>query len=65
MKNPGYIVKTAAGHNGTTRARDKPINGKIIVYLTDADGKPCSDEKGNQKKLLVSHHSIHIIGFND
>lgn len=49
---PGRIVNTASGQ-GQTNNKDKPINGKIIVYLDDG------------KKILCDPKKITPIGFWD
>lgn len=40
---PGKVVQTESG-SGITKNKDKPVNGKIIVYL-DAGGKVLCDPK--------------------
>jgi len=48
----GKIVLTNSGQ-GDTNNKDKPVNGKIIVYLN------------NGKKILCDPLKIKIIGFWD
>ena len=49
---PGKIVETKFG-NGQTNNNDKPIKGKIIVYLSTGI------------KVLCSPKNIKVIGFWD
>ena len=48
----GKIVEVKSGI-GVTKNSDKPVNGKILVYLAD------------DKKVLVDPKNIKIIGFYD
>ncbi len=48
----GKIVETKLGV-GQTEDKDKPVNGKILVYL------------GNGKKVLCDPKNIKLIGFWD
>ncbi len=51
-KGRGYIVETKSGY-GRTYHHEKPLNGKILVYL-DSGGK-----------LLCSREKLSIKGFID
>lgn len=48
-KNSGYIVQTKSGKTGQTRHSDRPVNGKIPVYLENGSMILCSPE--NLKKI--------------
>jgi hypothetical protein len=66
VKGRGYSVESAKGSRGRTMHSDKPINGKIPVYLYkegtfDLD----SDDKGEVIKLLCDPNSLKIKGFID
>lgn len=63
-KQSGYYVKTKTDKVGFTIHNDKPVNNKIIVYLTE-NFKPVLDEKGVQKKILCLASELKIIGFKD
>lgn len=63
-KQSGYIVTTKSGKTGYTIHKDKAVNGKIIVYLTE-NFNPVMDENGNPKKLLCLALDLKIIGFKD
>ncbi len=50
---PGKIVVTSTGKNGRTKNTDKPMNGKVIVYLDDGP------------KILCRPENLKVIGFWD
>lgn len=64
----GLLVITGTGQHGRTYHKIEPINGKIVVYLTQSvikDFKPILDEKGQQKKILCDPKTLTIIGRAD
>ena len=66
VKGKGYLVESAKGNRGRTMHTDKPINGKIPVYLyrhgtSDID----SDDKGDVIKVLCDPTKLSIHGFID
>lgn len=63
-KQSGYYVKTKTGKVGYTIHKDNPVNGKIVVYITD-NFKPVLDGNGNPQKLLCLASDLKIIGFKD
>jgi len=56
-KDSGYLVQTNTGLCGRTYHRDGMINKKIVVYVTDNNGKTI--------KYLFSQENIKITGFID
>lgn len=63
-KQSGYYVTTKSGKTGYTIHKDKAVNFKVIVYLTE-NFEPVLDENGKPKKLLCIPTDLKIIGFKD
>jgi len=61
-KNTGYMVEVVAdGRTGRTKHSDKPINGKVPVYLESAPMSLQFSTTGT----LFSPDQIKVIGFID
>lgn len=66
VKGKGYSVVTGKGRHGRTMHTDKPINGKIPVYLyKDGTFDFDSDDKGDVIKLLCDPKTLTQNGFID
>lgn len=52
-KRPGYRIETSVGKKGRTYHSDKPVDGRILVYMDSGE------------KIILDPKSFKIIGFID
>lgn len=62
QKQPGRLVRLEDGRIGRTKNEDKPVDGKIKVYILNTDRHTKETTLVN---LLVEAHKLKVIGFVD
>lgn len=70
--NSGRYVQTATGKKGMAYNKDKPVNGKIVVYVFEDSLQanlfgdiPNLRDFPDAKKILCDPKNLKVIGFFD
>lgn len=65
-KKPGMLVRTKNGLLGRTYHSDRPVNGKVKVYLLNEDFSPRNaSNTDRQLKMLCDPNTLKLVGYID